>query len=100
MQWWENVGTIIGVISGALALLGLLVRWVVKQAIKWVTNIIKPILDKLDSLHESGKTRAKENGIIFRALLGIIDCLETQQVNGNLSKAKKEINEYLTDLED
>jgi hypothetical protein len=100
MQWWENVGTIIGVISGALALLGLLVRWVVKQAIKWVTNIIKPILDKLDSLHESVKTRAKENGIIFRALLGIIDCLETQQVNGNLSKAKKEINEYLTDLED
>jgi len=103
MSAWETIGIVAGAILSLIGIIGGLVaftRWFMKQVVKWLNSLLKPMMEKLDELHESGKCRAKENGIIFRALLGIIDCLETQKINGNLSKAKKEINEYLTKLED
>jgi uncharacterized membrane protein YeaQ/YmgE (transglycosylase-associated protein family) len=107
MTFWQNLGTIGGTIITVATIIGFLARWIMKQNEKHDKKLLEPVMEgfseiraDIQKLHDNGKCRAKENGMIFRMLLGIVDCLETNQINGNLSKPKEEITEYLTKLED
>jgi len=113
MSVWEIVGIIagaivslFGVVSGLVAFVG----WIVAQNEKRKAETLKPVMEifdeirgelkevklELQELRECNKARAKEIAILFRCNLGMLDYFETQKANGNLSKSKKEINNYLT----
>jgi flagellar biosynthesis component FlhA len=118
MSVWEIIGIIagaivslFGVVSGLVAFVG----WVVTQNEKRKAETMKPVMEifdeiraelkevkaELQELRECNKTRAREIAILFRSNLGMLDYFETQKANGNLSKSKEEISNYLTNcLED
>lgn len=81
---WTRLWTTLAA-TGATALFGAL-----------FTIIIKISRD-LKVMRVRGELRMRENRLLFRGLLGLIDAVRTGKSNGNVSSVEAEIKNYLNE---
>lgn len=53
------------------------------------------ILRNLAEINENGKAHKKENVLLFKGVLGLMEALQTGHCNGNVASIQKEMKEYL-----
>jgi hypothetical protein len=87
------------VATAAILGLGALLKNKLKGVVRapaTVKAILARLIEMDEKRDEASERNAKKDKVIFRALLAICEALEGN-CNGNVTTAKKHLNDYLTD---
>jgi hypothetical protein len=62
-----------------------------------IITLLLHVSRDLKIMRERGDLRIKENRLLFKGLLGVIDAMRTGKTNGNLTEVETDIKQYLNE---